>query len=221
MTNGSSGRSMLVRYSVSLALGGGDHASPAKMWRRMNLLQGRISRHHLGTVEDMAVKVGARFVGGVLVGTGIGCKFSEFLFDFPVPLEFGLSQAQKNEVLKVRMGGDISCPLYKQIFWDGAVSPDGRVQFKLPVQGPHCSATIHGKGIYNMYGGTDQKTWFFSLYASIDSEGGVETIDLIDPGVVDSNTDPLSEEDKKRVLDQSRNEAFFAHGNQDQNVRSI
>ena len=85
-----------------------------------------------------------RACGSVFVGTIIGCKFGDFLFDFPVPLEFGLSQAQKNDVLKLRMGGDISCPLYRRVFWDGAVSPDGRVQFKLPVQGPNCSATIHG-----------------------------------------------------------------------------
>ena len=141
---------------------------------------------------------------GVSVFGGLGYGFANFLFEFPPAVEKGLAEAQKNSELRASLGGDVTSPFYRRIFWGGSIKQDGRISFHLPVEGPSGQARLHGKGLQDTYG--DGSIWFYSLYAELEDD---VVLNLIDE---DDGPDPtLSAEDTKRAVDQSRQESYSSN----------
>ena len=144
-----------------------------------------------------------KFIGGSLF-CGLGFGFANFLFEFPVPIQEGLAVAQKNDELRARLGGDVTSPFYRRIFWGGSIKKDGRISFHLPIEGPSGQAQLHGKGLQNTYG--DGSVWFYSLYAELDDDVNISLM-----SEDDGPDSTLSEEDEKQAIIQSRQESYSSN----------
>ena len=172
--------------------------------RRFTARQPRTMSTQSGVLpKNPPTPVYIKFIGGGLF-CGLGYGFANFLFEFPAPIQEGLAVAQKNNELRERLGGEVTSPFYRRIFWGGSIKKDGRISFHLPIEGPLGQAQLHGKGLQNTYG--DGSIWFYSLYAELDNEVNISLISE------DDGTDStLSEEDEKRAIIQSRQESYSSN----------